>query len=94
MSEFRLANKKAAKSNSSSQALTQQTHQSDQQVRIHHDVNKDFSFFFLVLFHSISKTVFVALRHNNNNNNNNNNSTLLHLINYPHLTRCNHFSHK
>ena len=44
MTDFRLANKRAAKSNSSSQALTQQPHQSDQQVRIQQDVNKDFSF--------------------------------------------------
>ncbi len=45
MNGFRLANKKAAKSNSSSQALTQQQpHHSDQQVRIHQDVNEDFFF--------------------------------------------------
>ena len=44
MNDFRSANKKAAKSNSSSQALTQQQqpHHSDQQVRIHQDVNNDY----------------------------------------------------
>ncbi len=41
MNEFKLANKKALKSNSSSQALPSQPqqHHSEQQARIHQDVN-------------------------------------------------------
>ena len=42
MNEFKLANKKALKSNSSSQPLPPsqpQQHHTDQQVRIHQDVN-------------------------------------------------------
>lgn len=43
MNDFRLANKKATKSNSSSQALAQQqqqSHHNDQQARIHQDVSE------------------------------------------------------
>jgi hypothetical protein len=38
MNEFKLANKKAAKANSLPQVLPQQ-HHSEQQIRIHQDVN-------------------------------------------------------